>query len=88
MEDLAVMYKRPFLVLPGRELIPLEGAYRVDEIDGDWYVLGQHQAVVCRDETDARTRLVGLLHEHDAHALAAEALQGLPVDYEVVAQRR
>jgi hypothetical protein len=79
--------KRPFLVLPAGECVPLEGEYRIEEIRGEWYVLGQHDAVRCASESAAQRRLQALLIEHDAHALAAEALAGLPVEFEVVAQR-
>jgi hypothetical protein len=74
-------------VLPSRELIPLEGSYRVEEVDGEWYVLGRHQATACESEAEARQRLEERRLEHDAHALAAQALEGLPIDYEVVAER-
>lgn len=81
------MARRPFLVLSNRECVPLEGAYRIEQIRGDWYVLGHHEAIACRSERHARTSLGRLMLEHDAHGLAAQALEGLPDGYEVVAQR-
>lgn len=80
-------YKRPYLVLRSQQLIPLDCDYRIEEFEGEWYVLGQHQAILCESETLALARLRELLHEHDAHALAAEALASLPLDYEVRSQR-
>jgi len=81
------MSKRPFLVMPGGACVPLEGPYRIEEIQGDWYVLGEHQAFSCRSEPAAEVLLARLMHEHDAHALVAEALDGLPVDIAGVAHR-
>ncbi len=81
------MTRRPFLVLPSRECVPLEGAYRIEQVRGDWYVLGHYDAIACASESEARMRLAQLSIEHDAHELAAEALEGLPAEYEVVASR-
>ena len=72
------MPKRPFLVLPDRECIPLEGPYRIEELRGEWYVLGNYQVIPCESELAAWERLAVLEIEHDAHALASEALAGLP----------
>lgn len=82
------MQKRPFLVLPDRELVPLEGPYRIERLRGEWYVLGEHRAVRCETESAARLMLGRLGMEHDAHALAEEALEGSPDGYDVVAQTR
>jgi hypothetical protein len=79
--------KRPYLVLLNHECVPLDGEYRIEEIHGQWYVLGYHAAIACESEIAAQVRLKAMWLEHDAHALAAEALEGLPDTYEVVAQR-
>lgn len=82
------MPKRPFLVTPDRECIPLEGPYRVEAVCGEWYVLGEHDAVRCADERAANLTIERLLIEHDAHALASEALEGLPERYQVASRAR
>jgi len=64
--------------------VPLEGDYRVEQVEGDWYVLGHHAVVPCGSRHAAERMLAQLHHEHDAHALAAEALEGLPLGYDVV----
>ena len=81
------MPTRPFLVLPRGHCVPLEGPYRIEEIGVQWYVLGYNDALPCTSESAAHARREALLIEHDAHALAAEALAGLPAEYRVVAQR-
>ncbi len=78
------MPKRPYLVLSNRELIPLEGPCRVEEHQGEWYVLGEHDAVACASREEAERSLRLRRHEHDADALAREALEGLEGDFEVV----
>jgi hypothetical protein len=80
------MGKRPFLVLQHGECVPLEGSYRIVEIQGKSYVLGENQAFACESPESARVQLERLMIEHDAHALTVEALEGLPADYDVVAQ--
>ena len=80
------MHRRPFLVTPERECIPLEGPYRVEAVRGEWYVLGEHRALPCASEREALVRLAGLAAAHDADALASEALEGLPDDFDVVAR--
>ena len=80
------MHRRPFLVTADRECIPLEGPYRIEAIRGDWYVLGEHRALRCESESAARVRLAGLAAERDADALASDALEGLPDDFEVVSR--
>ncbi len=77
------MPRRPFLVLDNRTCVPLEGPYRIEELEGKWWVLGHNEAIACRDERDARQSFDRLHLEHDAHGLAAEALEGLPDDFEV-----
>jgi hypothetical protein len=79
--------KRPYLVLPDHLCVPLEGPYRIEEIRGEWYVLGNHDVIACESEIAAALRLDVLETEHDADALAAEALAGLPSTFEVVARR-
>jgi hypothetical protein len=75
-------------VRPGGLCIPLEGEYRIQQLDRDeWYVLGRNEAIACESESAARTTLDRVTVEHDAHALAAEALEGLPAEFEVVARQ-
>lgn len=82
------MSKRPFLVTTDHECIPLEGPLRIEQVRGVWYVLGDHRAVPCEDERAARVCLDRLESGADAHALAQQALEGLPDEYGVVAQTR
>ena len=81
------MAKRPFLVLPGGECVPLEGSYRIEEHRGDWFVLGENRVFECGSEAAAGVILDRVMHEHDAHALVEEALADLPAEYEVAAHR-
>jgi hypothetical protein len=68
------MAKRPYLVLPGGICVPLEGPYRIEMHRGHWYVLGRNQVLPCDSEALANVTLQRVLMEHDAHALAEEAL--------------
>jgi hypothetical protein len=74
-------------VLPDRMCIPLEGPYRVEEHRGIWYVLGEHRAIACESEREAQLVCERLERNLDAHALAAEALEGLPREFQVVEAR-
>lgn len=71
------MPKRPFLVLPNGECIPLEGDWRIAELDGRWYVLGHHSVVPCGSERAAASVLAELEARSDADVLAAEAIESL-----------
>ena len=71
------MPTRPFFVQPNGDCIPLEGEWRVTEIDGDWYVLGHHSIVPCGSERAARSMLEELSAETDVDALANEAIEAL-----------
>jgi hypothetical protein len=82
------MARRPYLVTPERECIPLEGAYRIEEVRGEWYVLGEHRVVPCRDRAEARITLSRLRAGDDVHERVAEALEGLSDDFDVVASSR
>jgi hypothetical protein len=90
------MYKRPFLVTTDHECVPLEGPFRVEQVLGAWYVLGRHQVHPCGDERAAQLCLDRLTTGADTHAPALSvdltieerALEGLPVEYEVVAETR
>jgi len=82
------MPRRPYFVTPERECIPLEGPYRIEEVRGEWYVLGEHRVVRCNDHADARIALERLRAGEDVHALVAEALEGLSDDFDVVASSR
>jgi hypothetical protein len=82
------MTQRPFLVTADHECIPLEGPFRIEQVRGEWFVLGEHRVYPCAGESAARIRLEQLVAGDDAHALAEQALEGLPFDYDVVAQTR
>jgi len=69
------MYRRPFLVLPGGDCVPLEGDYRVEELRGDWYVLGQHSVARFETEREAVARLAQLQGVREPDALAALAVE-------------
>jgi hypothetical protein len=78
------MAKRPYLVLRGQMCIPLEGPYRVEWHEEQWYVLGQHEVRACPNATEAHVLCEQLRHPLPAHRLAQQALADLPHDYEVV----
>jgi len=80
------MPKRPYLVTPDRECIPLEGPYRIEQVRGEWWVLGEHRAVRCDGEASASLVIERLRAGPEIHALAAEALEGLPGELHAVAQ--
>ena len=71
------MPKRPFLVMPGGICVPLEGAWRVARLRGDWYVLGHNAVVPCGSERAATSMLEELVSRSDADLLAAEAISSL-----------
>ena len=80
------MPKQPFLVLRSGLCVPLEGEYHCELLEGAWYVLGHNAVVPCGSRRAADRMREMLLHEHDAHALAAEALEGLPTEFQVVGE--
>jgi hypothetical protein len=57
--------------------VPLEGAWRIARLRGDWYVLGHHAVVPCGSERAATSMLAQLETRSDADLLAAEAINGL-----------
>ena len=69
------MYRRPFLVLPGGECVPLEGDWRVEELRGEWYVLGNNAVTHFDSEREALSRLAQLRGTAEPNALAALALE-------------
>ena len=69
------MYRRPFLVLPGGECVPLEGDWRVAELRGEWYVLGNNAVTRFESEREALSRLAQLRGTAEPDALAALALE-------------
>lgn len=69
------MHRRPFLVLPGGDCIPLEGDWRIESLRGEWYVLGHHSVFRFDTEREARTRLSHLRGEADPDTLAALTLE-------------
>ncbi len=70
------MYRRPFLVLPGGDCVPLEGEWRVEPLRGEWWVLGHHAATRFESEHEARLRLAQL-RGTAPDTLAAFALEQL-----------
>ena len=71
------MPKRPFYVQPNGDCVPLEGAWRIETLGGEWYVLGHHSVVPCGSERAAVSMLAKLEAETDADRLAADAIEGL-----------
>ena len=71
------MPTRPFYVLRNGECVPLEGEWRVAELDGEWFVLGHHSVVPCGSERAAQSMLEELRARSDADLLAIEAIEGL-----------
>ncbi len=71
------MPKRPFFVMPDGVCVPLEGAWRIELLRDDWYVLGHHSVVPCGSRSAAASMLAQLLCQADADLLAAEAINGL-----------
>lgn len=71
------MPKRPFLVMPDGNCVPLEGEWRIARLRGDWYVLGHNSVVPCGSERAAASMLEELVTRSDADLLAAEAINGL-----------
>ena len=69
--------KRPFFVQPGGDCVPLEGPWRIECLEGHWYVLGHHSVVPCGSQRAARNMLAELEAQTDADTLAAEAIAGL-----------
>lgn len=69
------MYRRPFLVLPGGDCIPLEGDWRLESLRGEWYVLGHHSAFRFETESEAQARLATLRGVVGPDALAELALE-------------
>ena len=77
------MYKRPFLVLPGGICVPLEGDYRVEELRGEWYVLGNHSVIRFDSEHAAVARFSELTGARGPDVLAGRALaRALDLDLE------
>ena len=71
------MPTRPFLVMPDRVCVPLEGAWRIALLRGDWYVLGHHSVVPCGSKHAAESMLDKLRDQSDVDLLANEAISGL-----------
>ena len=63
--------------MPDGLCVPLEGAWRIARLRGDWYVLGHHAVVPCGSERAAASMLAELEIRSDADLLAAEAINGL-----------
>ena len=71
------MPKRPFFVRTNGECVPLEGAWRTECLDGNWYVMGHHSVVPCSSEHAARNVLEELHAQIDIDLLASEAIETL-----------
>jgi len=69
------MYRRPFLVLPGGDCVPLEGDWRVEALRGEWYVLGHHSVFRFDTEQEALARLAHLRGDASPNAVAAFTLE-------------
>ena len=71
------MPTRPFFVMPDGDCVPLEGAWRVVCLQGDWYVLGQNSVAPCGSKRAAEGMLAELEDRTDVDHLALEAIEGL-----------
>lgn len=71
------MYRRPFLVLPGGVCVPLEGEFRVEELRGEWYVLGHHSVTRCDSQREAVAKLAQLTGTDEADLLAGLAIESV-----------
>ena len=71
------MYRRPFLVLPGGVCVPLEGESRVEELRGEWYVLGHHSVTRCESQAGAVAKLAQLTGANEADLLAGLAIESV-----------
>jgi len=71
------MPTRPFYVQRNGDCIPLEGDWRVAQLDGQWLVLGHHSVVQCDSERAARSMLDELAERTDVDRLAEEAIAAL-----------
>ena len=68
------MPTRPFFVMPDGICVPLEGAWRVVELRGDWYVLGHNSVVPCGSYRAAASMLEELENQTDTDRLVADAI--------------
>jgi len=71
------MPTRPFYVQRNGDCIPLEGDWRVAQLDGQWFVLGHHSVVPCGSAREARSMLDELTERTDVDRLAEEAIAAL-----------
>lgn len=69
------MYRRPFLVLPGGVCVPLEGDFRIEELRGEWYVLGHHSVTRCDSHREAVSKLAQLTGTDESDLMAGIALE-------------
>ena len=69
------MYRRPFLVLPGGVCVPLEGDDRIEELRGEWYVLGHNSVTRFDSQREAVARFALLTGEREPDVLAGFALE-------------
>jgi hypothetical protein len=67
-------HPNPFLVLPGGICVPLDGPFHVEEIRGEFYVLGRCSWERFDSFEGANRRLIERSRELDPHGLAREAL--------------
>lgn len=66
--------RAPFLVLPGGLCVPLEGPFHVDEIRGEFYLLGHCTWERFDTRELADRRLAERARELDPHELAREVV--------------
>jgi hypothetical protein len=69
------MYRRPFLVLPDGDCVPLEGDWRVETLRGEWYVLGHNSVFRFKTEQEAEARLAHLRGTAEPNDVAARTLE-------------
>lgn len=71
------MPTRPFYVQRNGDCVPLEGDWRIAQLDGEWFVLGHHSVVPCGSWRAAAAMLEELAERTDVDRLANEAIEAL-----------
>jgi hypothetical protein len=71
------MPTRPFFVQRNGDCIPLEGEWRVECLEGAWYVLGHHDLVACDSERAAYALVAEFAARSQPDLLALEAIESL-----------
>ena len=70
-----------FLVLPGGDCVPVDGPLRVEELRGEFYVLGNGTWERCESHQLANARLDQRRRDLSPHGLAAQTLESLELEF-------